>query len=187
MQRPPTARLTLLLAMLGLSLVAWRYREPIRDRLRHEPVPIQELPGHDAPELPELPTLDGHAVSLEALRGRVVLLHFWTFSCSNCEHMMPHYLAWDRRFRAAGLSVIGVHSPETALEQDQRQLAQYVAREGITWPVLIDRDFQAWRRFGVHAWPTIVLIDRQGRVRAVHLGDRLADTIEHEIQSLLAG
>jgi peroxiredoxin len=185
MQKPPPVRLAVLLAILAGSLVAWVYREPIRDRIRHERMDTEAMQGEVAPELPELPTLDGRPVTLAALRGQVVLLHFWTFACSNCEHMQPHYRDWNARYRAAGLSIVGVHSPETLREQDLYQLRRYVEREHIDWPTVIDRDFEAWNRFHVQAWPTVVLIDRRGQIRAVHIGDHLTDRIEHDIQRLV--
>lgn len=83
--------------------------------------------------------------------------------------------------------VVGVHTPETAREADRKRLADYVAREKIRWRVAIDPDFAAWRRFEVEAWPTIVLIDRQGLVRAAHVGDDQSSAIEAELARLLGG
>ncbi len=186
-QRPHPARLAVLLVLLAGALVAWHYREPIRDRIRHERLDVEAMRGSATPDLPDLPTLDGRPVSLAALRGRVVLLHFWTFACSNCEHMQPRYREWNERFAARGLSVVGVHSPETLREQDRYQLERYAAREQIRWPIVIDRDFEAWHRFHVQAWPTVILIDRHGTIRAVHVGDHMNDSIEREIEGLLRG
>jgi hypothetical protein len=98
--------------------------------------------------------------------------------------MIPRYGEWQRRW-PSGLEVIGVHTPEMESERDVPALRRFVAEQKITWRVPLDPDMAAWSRFSVQAWPTIVLIDRDGVVRAVHVGDDQAPQIESELANLL--
>src|SRR5262245_7563246 len=99
--------------------------------------------------------------------------------------MIPRYGDWDQKLRSRGLRVVGVHTPELNFERDVRRLAEFVQRNGITWPVVIDSDYAAWQRFQVEAWPTIVLIDRAGVVRASFIGDDQSTAIETALKRLL--
>jgi thiol-disulfide isomerase/thioredoxin len=139
-----------------------------------------------APPFPtDTHTLDGAPISLDALRGRVVLLHFWTFGCSNCKHMLPRYADWRERLSGRGLSVVGVHTPEMDWEADKAALARFVTEQHIRWPVIVDADQAIWNRYQVMAGPTVVLIDRRGDVRATFVGDDRAPAIEAALQQLL--
>src|SRR2546430_1622239 len=100
--------------------------------------------------------------------------------------MIPRYGEWAQRFGPAGLSVIGVHTPELETERDERRLRAFVSTHQIGWPVVLDPDYQAWERYHVAAWPTVVLIDRSGIVRAVVIGDSRSAEIEAVIRDLLA-
>lgn len=99
--------------------------------------------------------------------------------------MIPRYGEWEQRYRSRGLAVVGVHTPETDGEQDIRKLERYVRENRIGWPVVIDADHAVWRLYGVGAWPTIVLIDRQGIVRATFVGDDKSAAIEEALRRLL--
>lgn len=99
--------------------------------------------------------------------------------------MIPRYGEWDRTFRARGLAVVGVHAPETRYERDRGRLAAYVRAHGIGWPVVLDPDFSAWDAFGVRAWPTAVLIDRDGTVRERFVGDAAGPAIDAALAALL--
>ena len=100
--------------------------------------------------------------------------------------MIPRYGEWDRRWRDQGLVVVGVHTPELDFERDEARLREFVKKNGIAWRVLIDPDYAAWRRFDVEAWPTIILIDRGGVVRASFVGDDKSDAIEAALAKLLS-
>ena len=100
--------------------------------------------------------------------------------------MLPRFGEWDERYRARGLAVVGVHSPETDAEADDARVAEFVRRRGIRWRVVLDPYLEAFRRFGVDAWPTLLLIDRRGIVRAVHVGEDGAAGVERQIAALLA-
>jgi hypothetical protein len=100
--------------------------------------------------------------------------------------MIPRFGEWEKRYGARGLTVVGVHSPETDAESDPKGLREYVRSQGIEWKVVLDSYHEAWKRYGADAWPTVLLIDRGGIVRAVHVGDDRAAEIEREIERLLA-
>jgi|SRR5579883_694438 len=99
--------------------------------------------------------------------------------------MIPRYGEWAKRLGGRGLSIIGVHTPETDEERDGRKLARFIREHAIDWPVIVDADYAIWDRFRIDAWPTIVLIDRAGVVRAVHVGDDRAAAIERDLERLL--
>lgn len=110
-------------------------------------------------------------VTLAGLRGRVVLLDFWTYSCINCLRTIPHLEALYERYRPDGLTVLGVHTPEFAFEADPGNVRDAVSALGITYPVALDPDFATWDAFGNRYWPTTYLIDRRGHVRDLHIGE----------------
>ena len=104
-------------------------------------------------------------LKLSELRGRVVLIEFWTFGCYNCRNTLPFVKSWHDRYRAKGLTVIGVHSPEFDEERKVENLRGEVASLGIRHAVVTDNDYQTWKAYNVEAWPTIFLLDKQGRIR----------------------
>jgi hypothetical protein len=99
--------------------------------------------------------------------------------------MIPRYGEWDRRWRDRGLTVVGVHTPEMDEERDVARLDAFVKAKRIEWPVVIDLDYAVWRRYDVEAWPTIVLIDRNGIIRRSFVGDDRADEIDEALRQLL--
>jgi len=101
--------------------------------------------------------------------------------------MLPRYGDWERDYRGRGLVVIGVHTPETEREADRRNVATFVERNQLRWRVLLDPAMEAWRRYGIEAWPTILVIDRAGIVRASYVGDDRASAIEADLRRLLGG
>lgn len=177
-----------LVFLLGLSLVALAFRGRVQTALAGIPSGERHrLVGRAAPELPRgLPALDGKDHRLAALRGQVVLLHFWTFGCSNCKRMVPRYNDWHTRFAARGLAVLGVHSPEFDWERERPRLAAFVREQHITHPTVVDDEMAAWDYYHVEAWPTAVVIDRGGVVRGVFVGDDQAPAIEAMLRALLA-
>ena len=177
-------RLPILLALLGVSLFLYAHRGKVQAYVARTEPGLRE--GQLAPDLPaELHALDGTAVRLGGLRGRVVLLHFWTCACGNCQHLTPSYNAWDRAYRDRGLSIIGVHTPELPSERDPQALLAAVKAHGITWPVVSDAGETAWDLYGVKAWPTAFVIDRAGVIRGTFVGDDSARDIEQLVGSLL--
>jgi len=125
-------------------------------------------------------------LSADGLRGKVVLVDFWTYSCINCLRTLPYVRAWADKYRAAGLVVIGVHSPEFAFEKDPALVRRAVRDLDIAYPVAVDSDFAIWRAFNNRAWPAFYFIDAQGRIRHQQLGEGRYEQAEQLIQQLLA-
>lgn len=142
-----------------------------------------------APELTGISTwlnTDGDTLSLAGLRGKVVLVDFWTYSCINCQRTLPHLTAWDAKYRADGLTIIGVHAPEFAFERVVGNVADQAAALGVRYPVAIDNDFATWKAYHQRFWPAHYLIDQTGVVRQVHYGEGAYDDTERLIRQLLA-
>jgi cytochrome c biogenesis protein CcdA/thiol-disulfide isomerase/thioredoxin len=124
-------------------------------------------------------------LTLRELRGKVVLLDFWTYSCINCLRTLPHLRAWDEAYRDEGLVILGVHSPEFAFEHEASNVGEAIERLGIRYPVVQDNDFGTWRNYGNQYWPAKYMIDRRGHVRYVHFGEGAYDETEALIRKLL--
>ncbi|HTR01657.1 MAG TPA: thioredoxin family protein [Thermoanaerobaculia bacterium] len=125
-------------------------------------------------------------VTPEGLRGKVVAVDFWTFTCVNWLRTLPHVRAWAAKYRDEGLVVIGVHSPEFSVEKDLANVRRAVTSMRIDYPVAVDTDFGVWRAFGNSYWPALYLVDAQGRIRFHHFGEGGDEQSERAIQQLLA-
>ncbi len=121
-----------------------------------------------------------------SLRGKVVLIDFWTYSCINCQRALPHVEAWSRAYADAGLVVIGVHSPEFAFEHVPGNVAAQAAALGVSYPVAIDNHFATWNAFHNRFWPAEYLVDATGTVRHYNFGEGAYDTTEQLIRQLLS-
>jgi thiol-disulfide isomerase/thioredoxin len=140
-----------------------------------------------APELTNETWLNvGGPLRLADLGGSVVLLEMWTFGCINCQRVIPHVQAWHETYGPQGLVVIGNHFPEFSSERDLAALGRAVERLGVTYAVAQDNDGATWRAYDNHYWPTLYLIDKQGRLRYQHIGEGAYDETEAAIQALLA-
>lgn len=139
-----------------------------------------------APALAHGDWINSEPLKLENLRGRVVLVEFWTFGCINCRNTLPFVKSWHDRYREKGLTVIGVHSPEFAEERIVENLRRQVVTLGINYPVVSDNDYQTWNSYNVQAWPTLFLLDKHGRIHWKHVGEGDYDETERVIQKLLA-
>ncbi|WP_310731107.1 thioredoxin family protein, partial [Burkholderia multivorans] len=140
-----------------------------------------------------LPPLDGAVqwlnsppLTAAALRGKVVLVDFWTYSCINCLRTLPYTNAWARKYARYGLVVIGVHAPEFAFERDIGNVKKAVHDLGIDYPVAIDNRYAIWRAFNNEYWPAHYFVDAHGRIRRHHFGEGEYAESERAIQSLLA-
>lgn len=120
------------------------------------------------------------------LRGKVVVVDFWTFACYNCKNTLPYLKDWDQKYRAQGLVVLGVHTPELSFEQDVENVRKAVKDYEIKYPVAIDGDFANWNRYNVWAWPTWFIVDKEGYIRYTHVGEGDYAGSERVIQQLLA-
>ncbi|POA16845.1 cytochrome C biogenesis protein [Pseudomonas sp. FW300-N1A1] len=139
-----------------------------------------------------LPSLDGAVqwlnsppLSTQALKGKVVLVDFWTYSCINCLRTLPYVKAWAEKYRDQGLVVIGVHAPEFAFERDVDNVTRAMKKLGINYPVALDNDYTIWRAFNNQYWPAHYFADAQGRIRYHHFGEGNYAESERVIQQLL--
>jgi thiol-disulfide isomerase/thioredoxin len=129
--------------------------------------------------------LNSDKLTMAALRGRVVLVEFWTSDCVNCLRTLPYIAAWYEKYRTQGFVVVGVHSPETELERRREHVEEAIRRRGITYPVAQDNDYATWNAFENPAWPASYLIDRQGRIVRRHYGEGGYREMETAIRELL--
>lgn len=139
--------------------------------------------------MPDLPAgavwLNSPPLTAEQLRGRVVLIDFWTYSCINCLRSLPYVRAWADKYRDSGLIVIGVHAPEFAFERDVGNVRRAVRNLDIEYPVVLDNEFALWRAFDNHYWPAHYFIDSAGAIRHHHFGEGGYARSERVIQALL--
>ena len=133
-----------------------------------------------------LNTPDGAAIDLKSLRGKVVLVDFWAYSCINCQRAIPHIVDWYDTYRDSGFEVIGVHTPEYAFEQVEGNVADGARDLGITYPVALDNGYSTWTNYRNRYWPAKYLIDASGTVRHIKFGEGDYDTTEKLIRELLA-
>jgi cytochrome c biogenesis protein CcdA/thiol-disulfide isomerase/thioredoxin len=124
-------------------------------------------------------------LTLAKLRGKVVLIDFWTYSCINCLRTLPHLEAWDRMYRKDGLVIVGVHTPEFAFEAEPSNVRAAIKRLGVRYPVALDPKYGTWDHWGNQYWPAEYLIDRNGQVRHAHFGEGEYDQTERAIRLLL--
>ena len=139
-----------------------------------------------APELAAGEWINSTPLKLNELRGHVVVIEFWTFGCINCRNTLPYVKSWHDRYKEKGLIVIGVHSPEFDEERQVEHLRREVTSLGIRYAVVTDNDYKTWNAYHVEAWPTTILLDKQGRIRWMHVGEGGYDGAERLIQKLLA-
>ena len=125
-------------------------------------------------------------LTMSGLRGRVVLVDFWTYTCINCLRTFSHLRAWDDRYRAAGLSIVGVHTPEFAFERRESNVRDAIAGNDLRYPVALDNDYGTWNAWSNRYWPAKYLVDARGRVRYWHFGEGDYDETERAIRALLA-
>lgn len=129
--------------------------------------------------------LNSPPLSQESLRGKVVLVDFWTFDCINCQHSIPYVNDWAKKYEKEGLVVIGVHTPEYPYERVIDNVRKSVARLGLNYPIAVDNDYAIWRAFDNQYWPAHYLIDARGQIRYTHFGEGDYDAQEQVIRQLL--
>jgi cytochrome c biogenesis protein CcdA/thiol-disulfide isomerase/thioredoxin len=129
--------------------------------------------------------LNTKPLTLAELRGRVVLVDFWTYSCINCLRTLPYIREWDHRYRAAGLTTVGVHSPEFAFERKEANVRENLRELGVRYPVAMDNDFATWQAWHNQYWPAKYLIDKRGQIRYFHFGEGDYAETEEAIRTLL--
>ena len=129
--------------------------------------------------------LNSGPLTLRQLRGKVVLIDFWTYTCINCLRTLPYVRAWDERYRDRGLVIVGVHTPEFGFEKGTANVRDSIARNHLRYPVAQDNDYGTWNAWGNQYWPAKYLVDTSGRVRYAHFGEGDYDKTEAAIRSLL--
>ena len=140
-----------------------------------------------APELRGITAwINSEPISVASLRGKVVLVHFWTFGCINCRNVQPYVEAWYDKYHDAGFEIIGVHTPELSFERDLDNVRAAVVDQGVKFPVAFDPSFSTWQAFSNRYWPAFYYIDRAGEIRYVHAGEGSYEEQEAVIRELLA-
>ena len=130
--------------------------------------------------------INTNQTKLSDLKGKVVLVDFWTYSCINCIRTLPYLVDWNQKYSDKGLVIVGVHSPEFEFEKNINNVKQAVARFGIKYPVLLDNDHETWNAFQNSYWPRKYLVDSDGYIRYDHIGEGGYAETENAIKSLLA-
>jgi thiol-disulfide isomerase/thioredoxin len=205
--KKPTVVIVAFAAVAALFLMAWVVSMRVAKIQTASPgVALKPLPTPVAPEpsgnpnasdlpvlaekMPEfagiVAWLDSPALSPTALKGKVVLVDFWTYSCINCIRTLPYVTAWYDKYKDQGLVVVGVHTPEFAFEKEKANVEDAIKRHGIHYPVAMDNDYSTWDAYGNEYWPAEYLFDAQGRLRHTHFGEGEYDQTEADIRSLLA-
>lgn len=138
-----------------------------------------------APDITNETWLNSPPLHLSDLKGKVVMVEFWTFGCYNCRNVEPYVKAWHKKYRDRGFVVIGVHSPEFNYEREIEKVQHYLRDHEIDYPVPIDNDFSTWNQYGNRYWPAMYLIDKSGVIRYQRVGEGGYQEIEQTIQSLL--
>jgi thiol-disulfide isomerase/thioredoxin len=143
--------------------------------------------GHTAPEFTGIDKwLNSDPLTLQQLRGKVVLVDFWTYTCINCIDVLPYVKSWNQKYKDQGLVVVGVHTPEYPFERDTDNVQTAIKRLGITFPVAQDNRYATWNAYDNRYWPAFYLVDKQGRVVYTHFGEGDYQQTEAKIKSLLA-
>jgi cytochrome c biogenesis protein CcdA/thiol-disulfide isomerase/thioredoxin len=157
------------------------------------PSKFATVSGRSLPELGAAPDFTGIThwlnsgpLTMRQLRGKVVLIDFWTYTCINCLRTLPYVRAWDQKYRDKGLVIVGVHTPEFGFEKETGNVRDAIARNGIHYAVAQDNDYGTWNAWGNQYWPAKYLIDADGQVRYTHFGEGDYATTESAIRSLLA-
>jgi thiol-disulfide isomerase/thioredoxin len=123
--------------------------------------------------------------STQSVRGKVVVLDFYTFECFNCKNTEPNLRALYRERPRADLVILSVHSPETSIEKNRDNLIASLKEQGIVWPVAVDNDFAIWNAYGIQAWPTQMIFDRSGQLRKTVVGDSQDDAVDATVDQLI--
>lgn len=181
----------------GVGLTKIEEIKPVSDQLKQltgTNIPSADLgkPSSDltskimAPEIiPGGVWLNSAPLSIKELRGKVVLVDFWTYSCINCQRTFPYLKSWWNKYKNEGLVIIGVHSPEFEFEKSEKNLRMAISDFQLPYPIVQDNNFATWKAFNNNYWPAKYIIDKDGYIRFTHFGEGNYDEVEKTIQSLL--
>ncbi len=151
---------------------------PIQEALLARPV-APELSGGGE-------WINSEPLTMQALRGKVVLIDFWTYGCYNCRNTLPAMQGWWKEFSSQGLVIIGVHTPEFAAEHEIANVRNAVIQHEIAWPVVQDNDYAIWNAYRNHYWPHFFLVSRSGIIVYDHIGEGAYDLTAQKIAETLA-
>jgi len=181
------SHLLLAAAMLAASTAA-----PIESLAQERPMQTMTMRAHPLPVEGTLPSfagaitwLDSQPLTPEALRGKVVVVDFWTYTCINWQRSEPYVRAWAEKYKDQGLLVIGVHTPEFEFEKDVDNIRPALKRFRIGYPVAVDSNYAIWQAFGNHYWPAVYVVDANGKIRHHQFGEGEYERTEAVIQQLL--
>ena len=148
---------------------------------------LAQLPSRGpAPELTNDTWFNSAPLRLADLRGKVVMVEFWTYGCINCQHVIPALQGWHATYADEGLVILGIHTPEFRYEAEPANVEAALAQYGVTWPVALDNDKTTWRAYANRYWPAMYLIDKAGNLRYLAIGEGQYAHTEAVIQALLA-
>lgn len=168
-------------ALAGVAALAW-----LRPELAASHPPALAL-GDTAPEFTGIEAwLNSPPLRLAELRGKVVLVDFWTYACVNCVRTLPALNRWHERYAAQGLVLVGVHTPEFPFERELDNVEAAIRRFEIAYPVALDNRYRTWTAWRNRYWPAVYLIDREGRLVLAHAGEGEYEAIEQAIEDALA-
>jgi thiol-disulfide isomerase/thioredoxin len=142
--------------------------------------------GKPAPEIGGESWLNSKPLKLSELKGKVVLVEFWTFGCFNCRNVEPYIKTWHQKYSDKDLVVIGVHAPEFGYERVLANVQRYIRDHAISYPIAIDNDFTTWKRYNNRYWPAMYLVDKRGVIRYLRVGEGGYQQTERQIVELLA-
>jgi len=170
----------------GTSLTSLEDNDAVRRELQNLNAPQDQTSLGIAPEIiPGGQWFNSSPLTLAQLKGKVVLIDFWTYSCINCIRTLPYLRSWWDKYKDEGLVIIGVHSPEFEFEKDPDNLAKAISDFNLTYPIVQDNNFATWRAYNNRYWPAKYLIDKSGTIRYSHFGEGAYDETEKNIQELL--
>lgn len=129
---------------------------------------------------------DGQPITLQELKGKVILVNFWTYTCINCKSTLPYLNDWYSRYKDQGFEIVGVHTPEFSYEKVMSNVQNAVAKENINYPVVLDNDYSTWNAYSNHYWPRKYLINKDGYIVYDHIGEGDYDGTEKAIQNALS-
>lgn len=182
---------TIIVLVIMLVLIAGgfyiSYHPPLSlQTSQSNPFTASDLQDKPAPQFAGLgPWFNSSPLTLKDLKGKVVLVDFWTYSCINCVREVPHVIGWYDKYKDQGLIVIGVHTPEFAFEKNSSNVQKAVKRFQIPYPVALDNDYQTWNAYQNRYWPAAYLIDRNGKLVYMHFGEGNYTETENAIRSAL--
>jgi thiol-disulfide isomerase/thioredoxin len=150
----------------------------------------EPMPGNPAPEIPahgQERWINSEPLTMEDLRGKLVLVDFWEYTCVNCLRTLPYLREWNRRYGDLGLVILGVHAPEFEFGRERGNVERAVEELGIEWPVFLDNDFELWRRYANNWWPRKIIVNPEGVIVHDHIGEGGYGRFEEVIQEEIAG